>query len=129
VSINGMRSPASAGPLPPAPALGGDTSADAIRRPVIDGTGESLERLQHRAGDATVPQPRNALVKLGSARPEAAVGALSDAVQTLAARVSSDVAAGKVALRGQPSPAAIKAATVVAAMGLVALSKDLFARN
>lgn len=132
MTINGMRSPASAAPAPPlATVSAGDAGTEAIRTPglVVDGTADPLERLPHRAGEAAVPRPRIALARLGAARPEAGVGALSEAVQTLAARVSSEVAGGQVALLGQHSPAVIKAATAVGAIGLLALSKDLFARR
>ncbi|WP_140631614.1 hypothetical protein [Methylibium rhizosphaerae] len=132
MTINGIRSPASATAAPPLAAVSaGEAGTQAIRTPglVVGGTADPLERLPHRASEAAVPQPRIALARLGAARPEAGVGALSEAVQALAARVGSEVAGGQVALHGQHSQAVIKAATTVAAVGLLALSKDLFARR
>lgn len=132
MTINGMRSPVSAAPAPPLAAVSaGEAGTETTRAPGLlagSATGP-LERLPHRASEAALLQPRIALARLGAVRPEAAIGALSDAVQTLAARASSEVAGGQIALLGQYSPAVIKAATTAASIGLLGLSKDVFARR
>lgn len=131
--INGMRSPASAAPLPIAAASGSDAGADAIRTPGLGmdapRPAELFERLQQRGGEKATPQPRIALAKLGSMRPEQGVSTLSEAARGIAAKVASEAGNGKIALLVQHSPSTLKAAAGVAAMGLMALSKDLFARR
>lgn len=130
MSINGMRS--ATPPLPIAAAPGSDAGADTIRKPspgMDERPAELFERLPQRAGETLTPQPRIALAKLGSVRPEQGVSTLSEAAYAIAAKVSGEVGSGKVVLRGNHSPAVIKAAAGVAALGWIALSKDVFARR
>lgn len=128
MSVNGMRSPTSTVHSLPVAAPGSDASANAKRAPGpgMDGARptELLERLPQRTGEATIT-PRVALAKLVSVRPEQAVSTLSEAGQAIAAKVSG----GRIALLGSHSPATVKAAAGVAAMGLLALKKDLFIRG
>lgn len=130
MSINGMRSP-SAAPLPMAPAPGGDTGADVRRAPdsgMEGGAPRVFERLSPRAADTAI-QPRIALAKLGTACPEQGVSSPAEIAQVIAASVCSEVDSGKVVLLGLYSPSVRSAAAETAALRLMALQKDFFARS
>jgi hypothetical protein len=128
MSINGMRSAATATPPAP-PATPGDTAADtkgATPGPGMNGEHRSeLSERPPQPGSETAIPPRIALTKLGSVLPEQAAGALPAEAQAFADKVRSDVDNGKLVLLASHSTASIKAAAGAAFTGWLALKNDL----
>src|SRR4051812_26400950 len=120
MSINGLRSPASAVTPPPHAANGKpETDTEAPAPGVIDAHRTALPaRPPQHAGEATA-SPRIVLSKLGSVRTEPVAGALADAAQAIATKVISNVDSGKLVLLADHSAASLTAAASVAASGVM----------
>jgi len=127
MSINGMRSPASAA-LPSSPAAPGNTGANTKKMPdpgLNDAHQAVLSDRPPQQGSEAAAPPRIAVAKLPSVRQEPAVDTLPEATQAIAAKVCSEVENGKVALLASHSAACLSAAAAAASRGLVALERDL----
>ena len=131
MSINGMRSPAGAAPLPPH-AASGDTGADTKRTPPgqgMHGAHQTVlsDRPPQRASESGT-RPRKGLAKLDPVGLARAASAVPDAEQ-IASTVCADVENGKVALLASQSASALRAAASAASRGWMALTAEPLPRG
>ena len=123
MSINGMRFPPSSASFQPAAAAG---DAETAKTPApAPGAGDALQSdlpdRPPRGREGAIP-PRAALAMLASV--QAAAGGTQATPEAIAAKVRQQVGAGKVPLRAPHTDAVLRAALLVAARGLTALSRQ-----